>query len=175
MWYEPRDPIIRTLAAIFPAMFDPLNEMPAELRSHIRYPIDFFTIQSNQLLIYHMTDPQVFYNREDQWRVPVEIYGGQPQQVESYYLIMRLPNEDAEEFIILHPFTPASRNNLIAWLAVPFRWRTIRSFAAVSIPQTTISLRYPNRLKPELIKIQKFLNKLASGTAKDRGLFKGIY
>ncbi|MCD8489916.1 MAG: UPF0182 family protein [Desertifilum sp.] len=114
---EPRDPIIRTLASIFPAMFDPLNEMPAELRSHIRYPIDFFTIQSNQLLIYHMTDPQVFYNREDQWRVPVEIYGGQPQQVESYYLIMRLPNEDAEEFIILHPFTPASRNNLIAWLA----------------------------------------------------------
>lgn len=114
---EPQDPLIQTLATLFPRMFDPLDEMPAQLRSHIRYPVDLFSIQSNQLLIYHMTDPQVFYNREDQWRVPIEIYGSEAQEVNPYYLIMRLPTAASEEFILLHPFTPASRNNLIAWLA----------------------------------------------------------
>lgn len=111
------DPMIQTFAKIFPNLFRSLEEMPQSLRVHIRYPVDLFTIQSNQLLTYHMRDPQVFYNREDQWRVPLEIYGGQPQTVEPYYLIIKLPAENREEFILLHPFTPASRNNLIAWLA----------------------------------------------------------
>jgi len=69
------------------------------------------------LLTYHMEDPQVFYNREDLWRVPNEIYGSEQQPVEPYYLIMKLPTEKAEEFILLLPFTPVSRNNLIAWIA----------------------------------------------------------
>jgi uncharacterized membrane protein (UPF0182 family) len=111
------DPIIQTLAKIFPNLFRTLEDMPPSLRVHIRYPVDLFNIQSNQLLTYHMRDPQVFYNREDQWRVPLEIYGGQPQTVEPYYLIIKLPTENREEFILLHPFTPASRNNLIAWLS----------------------------------------------------------
>jgi uncharacterized membrane protein (UPF0182 family) len=59
----------------------------------------------------------VFYNREDQWREPNEIYGSEEQAVQPYYLIMRLPEEDTEEFILLRPFTPALRNNLVAWLA----------------------------------------------------------
>jgi len=111
------DPMIQTFAKIFPNLFRSLEEMPQSLRVHIRYPVDLFSIQSNQLLTYHMRDPQVFYNREDQWRVPLEIYGGQPQTVQPYYLIIKLPTENREEFILLHPFTPASRNNLIAWLA----------------------------------------------------------
>ncbi len=111
------DPILKTLVKIFPKLFHPLAEMPQSLRVHLRYPVDLFEIQSGQLLTYHMTDPQVFYNREDQWRVPLEIYGGQPQTVQPYYLIMKLPTESREEFILLHPFTPASRNNLIAWLS----------------------------------------------------------
>lgn len=111
------DPMIQTLAKIFPNLFRSLNDMPQSLKVHIRYPVDLFSIQSDQLLTYHMRDPQVFYNREDQWRSPLEIYGGQPQTVEPYYLIMKLPTENREEFILLHPFTPASRNNLIAWLA----------------------------------------------------------
>jgi hypothetical protein len=64
-----------------------------------------------------MTDPRVFYNREDQWQVPTEIYDNQPQWVEPYYLIMKLPTAESEEFILLYPFTPTRRNNLIAWLA----------------------------------------------------------
>ena len=114
---DERDPIIRTWARIFPNMFEPLADMPSSLAAHIRYPQDFSTVQSNHLLTYHMTDPQVFYNREDQWRAPNEIYANEEQVVEPYYLIMELPGEDSGEFVLLRPFTPAQRNNMIAWLA----------------------------------------------------------
>lgn len=114
---DPSDPIIQSWQQIFPNLLKPLNAMPITLRSHIRYPVDLFEIQSERLLNYHMTDPRVFYNREDQWRVPNEIYGTEQQPVKPYYLIMKLPTELSEEFILLHPFTPKSRNNLIAWLA----------------------------------------------------------
>ncbi len=111
------DPIIQSWNRIFPEMFRPLTEMPASLQAHLRYPQDFFRVQSQQLMTYHMTDTQVFYNREDQWRAPTEIYGEELQPVEPYYLIMKLPAETSEEFILLRLFTPAQRNNLIAWLA----------------------------------------------------------
>lgn len=112
-----QDPIITTLTSIFPKLFKPLDTMPAALRDHLRYPVDLFNIQSERLLTYHMTEPQVFYNREDLWQVPNEIYGNQPRQVEPYYLIMKLPDSQSEEFILLLPFTPRQRPNLIAWLA----------------------------------------------------------
>ncbi len=114
---DPQDPIIQTWEKIFPGMFQPLAEMPTSIRTHIRYPIDLFKTQSEILSTYHMDDPRVFYNREDLWRVPVEIYGSQQQKVEPYYLITKLPSETSEEFILFLPYTPASRNNLIAWLA----------------------------------------------------------
>ncbi len=112
-----QDPIIKSWSKIFPGLFHSFKEMPASLRSHIRYPIDLFDIQSQQLLTFHATDPQVFYNRDDQWQVPTEIYGSEPKQVEPYYLIMKLPTAESEEFVLLHPFTPTKRTNLIAWLA----------------------------------------------------------
>ncbi|MEM9907958.1 MAG: UPF0182 family protein, partial [Cyanobacteria bacterium P01_D01_bin.44] len=111
------DPVIQTWSKIFPGMFQPLTAMPPALVKHIRYPQDYSLVQSNQLLTYHMTDPQEFYNREDQWRAPNEIYANEAQVVEPYYLIMRLPQETEEEFILLRPFTPARRNNMVAWLA----------------------------------------------------------
>jgi len=121
---DPNDPLIQAWAATFPALFKPLSQMPAALRSHIRYPADLFSAQSERLQLYHMTDPQVFYNREDLWQVPTEIYGDQPQLVEPYYLITKLTSApkagDAandEEFILLLPYTPNQRTNLTAWLA----------------------------------------------------------
>ena len=111
------DPIIDTLGKIFPSMFKPLSDLPPTLRSHIRYPLDYFGVQSERLLAYHMTDPQVFYNREDLWQIPTEIYGTEQQQVDPYYLITKLPTAQTEEFILLRPFTPTQRRNLIAWLA----------------------------------------------------------
>ncbi|MEH1974988.1 MAG: UPF0182 family protein [Nostoc sp.] len=114
---DPSDPIITTWSKIFPKMFKPLSTMPINLRSHTRYPVDFFKIQSERLMTYHMTDPQVFYNREDQWQIPNEIYGSEPRPVEPYYLITSLPTVNFEEFILLLPYTPKQRTNLIAWLA----------------------------------------------------------
>ncbi|MTJ11005.1 UPF0182 family protein [Anabaena sp. UHCC 0204] len=114
---DPSDPLIISWSKIFPQMFQTMQELPPNLRSHIRYPVDFFKIQSERLMIYHMTDPQVFYNREDQWQIPNEIYGDETRQVEPYYLITSLPNVPFEEFILLLPYTPKQRTNLIAWLA----------------------------------------------------------
>ncbi|MER3490927.1 MAG: hypothetical protein C4323_00540 [Mastigocladus sp. ERB_26_2] len=114
---DPTDPVITTLGKIFPQMFKPLQTMPVALRSHIRYPGDFFRVQSERLLTYHMTDTQVFYNREDLWEIPTEIYGSEQRSVEPYYLIMKLPKAQTEEFILLLPFKPNQRANLIAWLA----------------------------------------------------------
>ncbi|MFY7806867.1 MAG: UPF0182 family protein [Limnoraphis robusta] len=114
---NPEDPILTTWRKIFPDLFKPIQEMPGSLYAHIRYPFDLFKVQSEQLLTYHMDDVRVFYNREDQWRIPKEIYANEAQSVEPYYLIMRLPEESSEEFILLQPFTPASRINLVAWMA----------------------------------------------------------
>ncbi|HAZ44344.1 MAG TPA: hypothetical protein DCZ55_07615 [Cyanobacteria bacterium UBA11371] len=114
---DANDPLIKTWQTIFPELFQPLSEMPVTLRSHIRYPEDFYSTQSERFLTYHMTDPQVFYNREDQWQIPQEIYGSEQQPVQPYYLIMKLPTAASEEFILLLPFTPTQRNNLIGWLA----------------------------------------------------------
>lgn len=114
---DAQDPLIQTWAAIFPSLFKPLAAMPETLRSHLRYPVDLFSSQSDRLITYHMTDPQVFYNREDQWQVPNEIYDNKPQVVEPYYLITNLPTAGGEEFILLLPYKPNQRTNLTAWLA----------------------------------------------------------
>ncbi len=114
---DPLDPMIQTWSAIFPGLFKPLDRMPPTLRSHLRYPVDFFKLQSERLLTYHMIDPQVFYNREDQWQIPDEVYGDEARPVEPYYLITSLPIVPFEEFILLLPYTPRERTNLIAWLA----------------------------------------------------------
>lgn len=114
---DPSDPIIQTWSAIFPNLFKPLSAMPQSLQAHLRYPVDYFKLQSERLMTYHMTDPQVFYNREDQWQIPTEVYGSKPRLVEPYYLITSLPAVPFEEFILLLPYTPRQRTNLIAWLA----------------------------------------------------------
>lgn len=111
------DPIINRWSEIFPDLFQPLSAMPAALRQHLRYPVDFLKLQSERLMTYHMTDAQVFYNREDQWQIPTEVYGDKPRLVEPYYLITSLPTVQTEEFILLLPFTPMQRSNLVAWLA----------------------------------------------------------
>lgn len=111
------DPIIASWQKIFPELFRSIETMPRSLKAHIRYPLDLFRVQSERLSLYHMEDAQVFYNREDVWRIPLEIYASEQKQVEPYYLIMKLPEEQTEEFILLLPFTPVSRNNLIAWFA----------------------------------------------------------
>ncbi len=115
---DPKDPVIQVYSRIFPGVFKSLDEMPADLRKHIRYPEDLFTIQANVYGTFHMTDPQVFYNKEDLWRVPALSQAGGDIALEPYYTIMKLSSEKAaEEFILMIPFTPARRENMIAWMA----------------------------------------------------------
>jgi uncharacterized membrane protein (UPF0182 family) len=114
---DPADPILTTYQKIFPNLFQPSSAIPHEIRTHFRYPRNLFKIQSQAYLSYHMEAPQVFYNQEDLWRFPTEIYGESLQQVEPYYMIMRLPSFAETEFVLNLPFTPASRDNMVAWLA----------------------------------------------------------
>ncbi|MHB8836772.1 MAG: UPF0182 family membrane protein [Candidatus Methylomirabilia bacterium] len=113
---DPVDPIAKTIANVFPGVLRPIGEMPEDLRRHIRYPLDIFGVQTAVYSTYHMEDPQSFYNREDQWEIPVMGAEGQRAQMESYYTIMKLPGEKKEEFILMIPFTPKKKDNLSAWM-----------------------------------------------------------
>jgi len=114
---DPEDALVNTYAAIFPALFTPIEEMPASLRAHLRYPQDLFQIQFSMYQTYHMEDPRVFYNKEDLWTIPLETYADAEQAMEPYYIIMRLPGEEREEFLLMLPFTPPQKDNMITWLA----------------------------------------------------------
>jgi uncharacterized membrane protein (UPF0182 family) len=91
--------------------------MPDELRRHLRYPVTLFAIQAAAYAAFHMRAPEVFYNQEDLWELAQELYRGQQQVVEPYYVVMRLPDSDRAEFIIMLPFTPKGRDNMVAWMA----------------------------------------------------------
>jgi hypothetical protein len=114
---DEKDPIVQTYSSIFPDLFKPFNDMPADLKRHIRYPRDLFKIQIDTYTTYHMEDVQVFYNQEDLWQIPDEMYGDIRQKMEPYYVIIKLPEGDKEEFLLMTPFTPSRKDNMIAWLA----------------------------------------------------------
>jgi uncharacterized membrane protein (UPF0182 family) len=114
---DEQDPLIRAYSAIFPALFTPWDEMPQSLRAHLRYPEGLFMIQAEMNNSYHMQDPTVFYNKEDLWAVAHEVYAGSEQLMEPYYVTMRLPDAQEEEFILILPFTPANKQNMVAWMA----------------------------------------------------------
>jgi uncharacterized protein len=111
------DPIVQVYGRAFPGLLRPLEEMPDDLRQHIRYPEDFFTLQARKYAVYHMEDPQVFYNKEDMWTIPRRTVDGRERELEPYYTILRLLGEKKEEFVLLTLFNPSRRDNMIAWLA----------------------------------------------------------
>jgi len=114
---DPEDPLVQVYAAIFPDLFASLEEMPLEVRAHLRYPEGLFIVQADLYSIYHMQDATVFYNREDAWAIPHEIYLEKDQPMEPYYVIMKLSGEEKEEFLLMQPFTPAGKDNMVAWMA----------------------------------------------------------
>ncbi|MDD4876300.1 MAG: UPF0182 family protein, partial [Dehalococcoidales bacterium] len=114
---DSEDALIQTYQTIFPDLFVSGADMPDSLKAYLRYPEYQFNIQAEVYQTYHMRDARVFYNREDLWAVPREIYAGKEQLMEPYYIIMRLPEEEKEEFLLMLPFTPVNKNNTIGWLA----------------------------------------------------------
>ncbi|MHB9054398.1 MAG: UPF0182 family membrane protein [Thermoleophilia bacterium] len=114
---DPSDPVVQTYGNIFPGLFTPGDQMPDELRAHLRYPEDLFNIQAQMYATYHMTDPRVFYNKEDLWSISQTQVGSKSMQMDPYYVIMKLPGETQEQFMLLLPFSPNGRDNMIAWMA----------------------------------------------------------
>jgi hypothetical protein len=120
--FDPEDPIIAAYRRIFPSLFKDASAMPAGLRKHVRYPELLLKLQAEVYGLYHMTDAEAFYNREDLWTVATEV-GMSPsgdqttQPMQPNFVLMKLPGEDGEEFVEILPFTPANRNNLIGWIA----------------------------------------------------------
>lgn len=114
---DPNDPIILSYARAFPGVFQPFEEIPADLMAHVRYPEDLLNIQAQQYLTYHMTDVRVFYNKEDLWQIPSEVANSEEGQIEPYYVTLPLPGSDEPEYLLILPFSPATKNNMIAWMA----------------------------------------------------------
>jgi uncharacterized membrane protein (UPF0182 family) len=120
--FDTEDPIIAAYRRIFPSLFKDAAMMPSGLRKHVRYPELLLKLQAEVYGLYHMTDPEAFYNREDLWTVATEVgmgEGGQQttQAMQPNFVLMKLPEETGEEFVEILPFTPANRNNLIGWIA----------------------------------------------------------
>jgi uncharacterized protein len=120
--FDNQDPILAAYRAIFPSLFKDASTMPAGLRKHVRYPELLLKLQAEVYGLYHMTNPEVFYNREDLWTVATEVGLGddgaqQTQPMQPNFVLMKLPGETGEEFVEILPFTPANRNNLIGWIA----------------------------------------------------------
>lgn len=114
---DPNDPVLAAYSRAFPGVFKSLSQLSPDLHRHLRYPEDLFAIQTHEYKTFHMTDPQVFYNREDLWDSPKEQYGGQELAMDPYYILMKLPGSDRLEYLLMTPFTPQNRDNMIAWVA----------------------------------------------------------
>lgn len=114
---DPTDAVANTWSGVYPGLFTPGDQMPPDLRRHLRYPEGLFTLQADALAIYHMQDAQVFYNKEDVWVVPVQIRQTEEVPVAPYYVIMTLPGESKEEFLLMQPFSPLNQTTMASWLA----------------------------------------------------------
>lgn len=113
------DPLVKSYAAVFPGLFRPMATMSDDLRAHIRFPETLFRIQAQQYLEYHMTDVNVFFNQEDLWEIPLETFqdAGPTELLEPYYVIFNLPGEEQTEYLLIQPYTPVQKNNMVAWMA----------------------------------------------------------
>jgi uncharacterized membrane protein (UPF0182 family) len=114
---DPTDPLIRAWEGVFPALFKPLDGLPADLRPHLRYPEELFDVQTRVYGRYHVTDPSTFYFNTDLWTVPMGQTNQQSLPSEAYYVVMRIPGSDRAEFLLLQPMIPNKRPNMIAWVA----------------------------------------------------------
>lgn len=114
---DDNEPILAAWRSAFPTMFKPLDALPAGLKAHLRYPQDLFEAQVVRYGAYHMKKPQVFYNKEDLWTIPQEKYSGVSEPMEPYYILVRLPGEKRMQFLLMTPYTPDNRDNMVAWMA----------------------------------------------------------
>ena len=135
---DPTDPIAQTFSKIFPGLLRPLDTMPEDLRSKLRYPHGIFELQASMFATFHMQNPAVFYNREDQWEVPAFDVGGQAVRMDPYYTIMKLPGESGPEYIQMLPFTPRQKDNLAAWMVARSDGENYGQLMVFQFPKQTV-------------------------------------
>jgi len=135
---DPSDPVVQTYARIFGGIFKPISTMPADIRRHVRYPGDLFRIQTQLHATYHMTQPDAFYHREDQWQIPGAVTNSTNQNPFMRHIIMRLPGEKNPEFIFMTPFTPRGKDNLAAWMAARMDGDNYGKLLVYSFPKQSL-------------------------------------
>ncbi len=135
---DPTDPIAQTVGKVFPGLLKPLETMPEGLRTRLRYPQQIFTLQASMFATFHMLNPAVFYNREDQWEIPSFDIGGKPTPMHPYYTIMKLPGETGAEYIQMLPFTPRGKDNLASWMVARSDGANYGKLAVFQFPKQTV-------------------------------------
>jgi hypothetical protein len=135
---DTNDPVAATIGRVFPGLFTPLDSMTEDLRTRLRYPQLIFSMQATMYATFHMTNPAVFYNREDQWEIPAFEVGTQSERMEPYYTIMKLPGEEGPEFIQMLPFTPRQKDNLAAWMVARSDGANYGRLVAFQFPKQTV-------------------------------------
>ncbi len=137
---DENDPVLNIYRDIFPDMFQPMDQMPGNLRQHVRYPIHYFKAQIEKFNEYHMTDPQVFYNNEDLWTRPNEKYGGQSIKMEPYYVLTKLPGQEELQYLLISPLTPNNRDNMIGWMAANSDYPNYGEVSVYQLPKERLIL-----------------------------------
>jgi uncharacterized membrane protein (UPF0182 family) len=162
--FDEKDPILAAYRALYPTLFVDGSQMPAAIRDHLRYPEDLFKLQAEVYKTYHMLDPQVFYNKEDQWAIPGEVAG---TPMDPYYVLMQLPGESTEDFLLMLPFTPRSKDNMIGWMAAKsdadsYGQRVVYNFPKQRLVMGPQQIRARLNQEPEISKELTLLNQQGS-------------
>ncbi|ADY56085.1 UPF0182 protein [Syntrophobotulus glycolicus DSM 8271] len=174
---DQEDPVLATYKKIFPGVFKDLADMPSSLKAHLRYPETMFKMQCQMLNHFHMTNPRVFYNKEDAWDLAKEVSNTQTESVDPYYVIMKLPDESKAEFILMQPFTPASsetnvRNNMISWLAARSDGDYYGKLVLYKLPKT-IQIDGPFQVESRIDQDPEISKQLALWNQKGSSVIRG--
>jgi uncharacterized membrane protein (UPF0182 family) len=169
---DPKDPVLGLYRRAFPGVFKDLSELSPDLKSHLRYPQDLFAIQAAQYETFHMTDPQVFYNREDLWVPPQEKYDGAVNPMEPYYILMKLPGSNQLEYLIMTPFTPQKRDNMIAWLAARCDFPDYGKMLFYELPKEKL-IYGPNQISAMIDQSTTISQQLTLWDQKGSGVIRG--
>lgn len=174
---DQNDPVLQTYQKTFPGVFKDISEMPYNLKTHLRYPETMFNIQCEMLNNFHMTNPGVFYNKEDAWSIAKEIYDADPTTVEPYYVIMKLPGESNPEFILMEAFTPASsqtntRNNLVAWLSARMDGENYGKLVLYKLPKN-VEIDGPFQIESRIDQDTEISRQLAIWNQKGSSVMRG--
>jgi uncharacterized membrane protein (UPF0182 family) len=169
---DPKDPVLAMYERAFPGVFKDLTDLPADLKAHLRYPEDLFGIQSTQYETFHMTDPQVFYNREDLWVPPQEKYDGTVNPMDPYYMLMKLPGSGQLEYLIMTPFTPQKRDNMIAWLAARCDFPDYGKMLFYELPKDKLIFG-PNQISAMIDQSTTISQQLTLWDQKGSGVIRG--